>query len=130
MQKATFNNQKPRELSKVSTLLDRYDFVERFANNSKYLKVEFQDFGIRLAHKLQDLKHKSLYIKLAKELPRNVLEEALTFTLDYPTSDQNKGKLYMWKLSEICKVKGIKIQATTRKKKKKQSKPQLSLFSG
>lgn len=119
---------KKNVLNDVSSILSKYDFVDRLTKNDKHLKMEFQDFGIRLSQKLQDINHKALYIKLAKELPRGILEEALTFTLDYPTKDQNKGKLYMWKLSEICSKKGIKLQAPIRKRKVKKSKPQLSLF--
>jgi len=119
---------KKNVLNDVSSIFSKYDFVDRLTKNDKHLKMEFQDFGIRLSQKLQDLNHKALYIKLAKDLPRGILEEALTFTLDYPTRDQNKGKLYMWKLSEICSKKGIKLQAPIRKKKVIKSKPQLSLF--
>jgi hypothetical protein len=106
---------------KASSILSNNDFVERMTKNSKYLKEEFQDFGIRIAHKLNDLKHKSLYIKLAKELPRSTMEQALSFTLDYPTKDSNLGKLYMWKLSELCKKQGIKIPSGSRAKKKKKT---------
>lgn len=104
---------------KASSILSENDFVERITKNSKYLKEEFQDFGVRIAHKLNDVKHKSLYIKLSKELPRSTLEQALSFTLDYPTKDHNLGRLYMWKLSELCKKQGIKIPSGTRAKKKK-----------
>lgn len=68
--------------------------------DSTRVSKEFQDFGIRLAEELQDLKHKSLYIKLAKEKPRKALEEALSWVLDYP-SGQSKGRLFMWKLKEL-----------------------------
>mgnify|MGYP000968436784 CR=1 FL=1 len=124
-------NKKSRELSKASSLLQKYDFVDRITANSKYLKNEFQDFGVRLAHQLKDPKHKALYIKLAKELPRGVLEQALTFTLDYPTRDNNKGRLYMWKLNELCAKKGIKIPGTYKRKvvKKKTKIQQYDLFS-
>lgn len=119
------SNPKSREFSKASAILTNYDFVDRITKNSKYLKEEFQDFGIRLSHQLQDPKHKSLYIKLAKELPRGLMEQALSFTLDYPTRDQNKGRLYMWKLNELCGKKGIKIPSSTRKKIKKRPQKKL-----
>ena len=44
-------NNKSRELSKASSLFQKYDFVDRITKNSKYLKNEFQDFGVRLTHK-------------------------------------------------------------------------------
>lgn len=114
-----------KELAKASAILTKYDFVERITKNSKYLKEEFQDFGIRLSHQLHDPKHKSLYIKLAKELPRGIMEQALTFTLDYPTQDQNKGKLYMWKLNELCSQKGIKMPSPAKRTTKKRSQKKL-----
>lgn len=70
----------------------------------KFISQEFQDYGYRLALELDDLAHKSLYIKLAKTVPRHVLEEARCYIADYPKV-KNKGKLFMWKLSELRKKK-------------------------
>ncbi len=66
----------------------------------KNLSKEFQIFGVYLAECLGDKKHYSLYIKLAKELPRPMLEEALAFCKEY-TKAKSKGKLFMWKLSQL-----------------------------
>ena len=66
----------------------------------KYISQEFQDFGYRLALKLDDLDQKSLYIKLAKEEDRGMLERALSFAIDYPQA-KNKAKIFMWKLKEL-----------------------------
>lgn len=71
-------------------------------DKKKYITREFQDYGYRLAEELGDLKHKSLYIKLAKELPRKLLEEARTFVKD-ASNVKSPGKLFMWKLSELKK---------------------------
>lgn len=65
----------------------------------KYISREFQAFGIYLAEKLDDISRKSLYIKLAKEIPRPVLEEALRFVLE--SKAKRKGALFMWKLKEM-----------------------------
>lgn len=111
---------KKQKLTSADAILKKYDFVDRFAKHSKHLKVEFQDFGIRTADKLNDKKHKSLYINLAKNLPRGIMEEALQFTLDYPTKSQNKGRLFMWKLSKIAEEKGIKLPGAGKIQKKKQ----------
>jgi hypothetical protein len=54
-----------------------------------------------LADRLDDYKHKSLYIKLAKTTPRAILDQALTFCVD--SKAKNKGALFMWKLKEIKK---------------------------
>ena len=65
----------------------------------KYISREFQSYGIYLAEKLDDWKRKALYIKLAKELPRPVLEKALSFVLD--AKADNKAALFMWKLKQL-----------------------------
>ena len=67
----------------------------------KYISREFQTFGLHLANVLDDYKHKSLYIKLAKTVHRSVLEQALSFAID--SNAKNKGALFMWKLKEIRK---------------------------
>lgn len=67
----------------------------------KYISREFQTFGIHLAEELNDYKHRSLYIKLAKTEHRALLEKALTFTVD--SNARNKGALFMWKLKELKK---------------------------
>ncbi|MDP3988380.1 MAG: hypothetical protein Q8P80_04530 [Candidatus Levybacteria bacterium] len=65
----------------------------------KYISREFQSFGIHLAEELDDYKHKSLYIKLAKTVHRSLLEKALSFAVD--SRAKNKGALFMWKLKEL-----------------------------
>ena len=70
----------------------------------KYISREFQDFGYRLAKELGDLKHKSLYMKLAKEIPRGLLEEARNFVKD-ADNVKNRGRLFMWKLGQLKKEK-------------------------
>jgi hypothetical protein len=66
---------------------------------NKYVTREFQDYGYRLAAELGDLKHKSLYIKLAKTLPRAILEQARTFVKD--ARAHSSGKLFMWKIKQL-----------------------------
>lgn len=67
----------------------------------KYVSREFQSFGIYLSEELNDPKRKSLYIKLAKELHRSILEKALSYVTD--SNARNKGALFMWKLKELRK---------------------------
>lgn len=64
-----------------------------------YITQEFQDFGYRLANELDDLKHKSLYIKMAKTVDRNILENALSFVSD--SKALSKAKLFMWKVKQL-----------------------------
>ncbi len=79
----------------------------------KYISREFQAYGMYLAEQLNDLKHKSLYFKLAKQVPRVVLEEALSFVKD-AGSVRSKPRLFMWRLKEV--------DAWGKKKKKKKEK--------
>lgn len=75
----------------------------------KYISREFQSFGIHLAESLNDYKHKSLYIKMAKTEHRALLEKALSFVID--STAKNKGALFMWKVKQL---KGTqKTQKTT-----------------
>lgn len=68
-------------------------------SEDKYVSREFQSFGVYLSEQLDDYKHKGLYIKLAKETHRSVLEKALSFTVD--SGARNKGALFMWKLKQL-----------------------------
>ena len=69
-------------------------------DDHKYVTREFQDYGYRLAAKLNDLEHKALYIKLAKNEKRAHLEQALSFAIDYPNA-KNRARIFMWKLKEL-----------------------------
>ncbi|KKS69267.1 hypothetical protein A3A14_00330 [Candidatus Daviesbacteria bacterium RIFCSPLOWO2_01_FULL_43_38] len=73
----------------------------------KNLHTEFQVFGVYLAESLDDTAHYSLYIKLAKEYNRGLLEEALTYTKGY-YSAKSKAKIFMWRLSQLKKEATLK----------------------
>lgn len=65
----------------------------------KYISREFQSYGIYLSESLGDYKHKSLYIRLAKTVPRAVLEKALSFVKD--AQARSKPRLFMWKMKKL-----------------------------
>ncbi len=73
-------------------------------------KYEFQAFGNRLADELGDNKHRALYIKLAKTENRGLLEIARAHALE-TDKIKEKGKLFMWKLTELKKEKKLKNQS-------------------
>ncbi len=73
----------------------------------KYISREFQQYGYELAEELNDMRHKALYIKLAKETPRGLLESARSFVKDAYNA-KSKGKLFMWKLKQIKDAKNKK----------------------
>lgn len=83
------------KMQSVGQLLAHWDLDKK-----KYISQEFQDYGLRLAQELNDERHKSLYIKLAKETPRPLLERARVFVKD-AQEVRSKAKLFMWKLKEL-----------------------------
>lgn len=80
----------------VGDVLKKFDPVR-----DKYISREFQAFGIYLSEELNDYKHKSLYIKLAKTVHRSILEKALSYCKDARTDTPNKGALFMWKMKQL-----------------------------
>ena len=70
----------------------------------KYVSHEFQSYGIYLASELKDYKRRALYIKLAKNHPRAVLDRALSYVKDADKVSR-KGALFMWKLTEMGVLK-------------------------
>lgn len=75
----------------------------KFKDRPKNIAYEFQEYGVYLAESLDDTKHYSLYIKLAKIVNRNLLEEALNFTKDY-YGVKSKAKIFMWRLGQLKKA--------------------------
>lgn len=68
----------------------------------RFISQEFQDYGYRLAQELGDLSRKALYIKLAKTIPRMLLEQARIFVKD-ASAARSKPRLFMWKLGQLRK---------------------------
>lgn len=83
----------------LGDLLTEYQLEDK----GGYITQEFQDYGYRLAMELQDEKHKSLYIKLAKTTDRILLDKALSFVKD--SNAKKPGALFMWKLKELKKAR-------------------------
>ena len=79
----------------IGDLLKRYQ--QPTANQS--ISYEHQDFGMRLAAELGDHKRKSLYIKMARDKDRAVLEKALYFVKD--AAAHNPAALFMWKVKQL-----------------------------
>lgn len=81
-------------MQKLGEILQLFNPVE-----DKYISREFQKYGIYLAETLNDYKHRSLYIRLAKTVPRAILEKTLTFVAD--ANATSKPRLFMWKMKEL-----------------------------
>lgn len=84
-------------MKKIGDILDKFNPLE-----DKYISREFQNYGIYLAEQLDDMDHKALYIKLAKQHPRAILERALSFVkIQDEEKVRSKAKLFMWKLKDL-----------------------------
>lgn len=88
-------------MKKVSQILKSFD-----PTKDKYISRDFQAFGIYLAEELEDYKHRSMWIKLAKTNHRPILERALSFVKD--SNADNKIALFLWKLKQIKNEPPIK----------------------
>lgn len=94
---------KQNSFFKLGDIINKQD---GFGDRDKYVSREFQKYGYDLAQELGDLKNKSLYIKLAKETPRVLLESARSFVKDAQNA-KSKGRLFMWKLQQLKKDKKV-----------------------
>ena len=92
-----------KSFSKVSDILKSFK-----SDEDKYISREFQKYGYELAQELDDTKNKSLYIKLAKETPRALLESARNYVKD-AYNVKSKARLFMWRLKEL-KTKNVRLK--------------------
>ncbi len=92
--------EKNKGFQPASDLFSKYQLQDR----GGYITREFQDFGYRLAVQLEDTNRVSLYMKMAKEQNRAILERALSFVSDAPNV-RNKAALFMWKLKQLNEEK-------------------------
>lgn len=90
------SQKKNKGFQAVGSLFDDYQLEDA----GGYITREFQDFGYRMAVELGDLEHKSLYIKMAKETPRGILEAALSFVKDADHA-KSRARLFMWKVKQL-----------------------------
>ena len=87
-----------KDFSNIGEILGKFKKDE-----DKYISREFQKYAYDLAKELNDLSHKSLYMRLAKNTPRALLENARNFVKD-AYEVKSKARLFMWKLSELKKT--------------------------
>jgi hypothetical protein len=89
------------------------DYKKKLERRKKYIKNEFQAYGLMLAEELDDWAHKSLYIRLAKNTDKTLLDKALYFIKDQNRNSINsKGRLFMWKLKQLKIELDIKNNTT------------------
>ncbi|MBI2325913.1 hypothetical protein HYU91_00845 [Candidatus Collierbacteria bacterium] len=83
--------------SGLGKILSTYKVDE---DKQRRISREWQDYAYRLALELSDKSHTSLYMRLAKNTPRPILEEARMFVKG-AVNAKNKGRLFMWKVKEL-----------------------------
>ncbi|MBI2601003.1 hypothetical protein HYW42_03555 [Candidatus Daviesbacteria bacterium] len=83
-------------MKQINKILDEVLYKDR----PKNISHEFQFYGCFLAESLDDTKHYSLYIKLAKNTPRHLLDEALSYTKGYLKA-KSKARVFMWRLKQL-----------------------------
>lgn len=83
--------------SGLGKILSTYKVDE---DKQRRISREWQDYAYRLALELSDKAHTSLYMRLAKNTPRPILEEARMFVKGAMNA-KNKGRLFMWKVKEL-----------------------------
>ena len=81
----------------LDKIMDRYDIEE---TKQRRISREFQDYAYRLAVELEDTSHTAIYMRLAKNTPRPVIEQARLFVLG-ANKPSSKARLFMWKLKQI-----------------------------
>ena len=81
----------------ISKILNKYQVD---GDKQRRISREWQDYAYRLALELDDKAHTSLYMRLCKNTPRPILEEARTFVKGAITV-KSKGRLFMWKVKEL-----------------------------
>jgi len=94
-------------MQSINAILQSFNPTE-----DKYISREFQKYGYDLSEELGDFKHKALYIKLAKTVPRPILERARNFVKG-AGKVRSKPRLFMWKLAQLhqeWKKRGVDSQ--------------------
>ncbi len=84
----------------AKTILTTHNFLNKSKEDKKrHPKNEFQAYAYRLAHDLNDLTHLQIYMKLAKNVERSLMERAYSFVIDSKSNE--KGRLFLWKLKKL-----------------------------
>ncbi|PIS21719.1 hypothetical protein COY33_02665 [candidate division WWE3 bacterium CG_4_10_14_0_2_um_filter_42_7] len=76
---------------------------DRDPRKGSYAKYEWQAFGYELMRKLDDPKHRGIYMRLSKNEDRSLLMKALETAID--GNPRSRARVFMWKLKELRKLK-------------------------
>jgi len=76
---------------------------DRDPRKGSYAKYEWQAFGYELMRKLDDPKHRGIYMRLSKNEDRSLLMKALETAID--GNPRSRARVFMWKIKELRKLK-------------------------
>ncbi len=77
------------------------------SQRAKHSPLEFQAYGYFLAENLNDLTHRGIYIRMAKNNPRQILDTAYHYVKESVPNLKGKNaqaKLFMWKVKQLKKL--------------------------
>ncbi len=99
-----------KQFNSMQQVLDKYtDEMENPRGKQRRISKEWQDYAYRLAVELGDTAHTSLYMRLVKNTPRYMVEEAKNFVKG-ANEVKSGGKLFMWKLKQLKEEKKEKAK--------------------
>jgi len=91
-----------------------FKFKETLEKRKKYVKNEYQAYGLELAEELGDWKNRAIYMRLAKNVDRKIIEKARYFVKDQnPGAIKTPYKLFMWKLRQLREENKTKLTNAT-----------------
>ena len=93
-------------MKQIKNLIKRKKLSE--SGSSVRIKYEFQAYGQRLAGELHDSARETLYMKLAKEVDRRLLEQAREYVVG-SENVRSRGALFMYKLTELRKKQQLSV---------------------
>jgi hypothetical protein len=85
------------KVKSAKELLLDYDILKD--GDTQAPRHEFQSYAYRLAYDLNDLENLKIYMRLAKNIERTLLEQAYAYAID--TDTKNKAKIFFWKVKDL-----------------------------
>lgn len=94
------------KVQSAKDILRDYDILK--GDGKRHPNHEFQAYGYKLAFDLNDLENLKIYMRLAKNVERSLLEQAYAYAID--SNVENKAKIFLWKVKDLrLKVSHQKI---------------------
>lgn len=83
----------------ILTTINILDPQAKMPDAKRHPANEFQAYAYKLANDLNDLQNLHIYMRLAKNVERSLMEKAYSFVSD--SSTDQRGRLFLWKLKQI-----------------------------